>query len=125
MNSIFPQLAKITLATTRTVEMVRFYDMLFDTQLQAKEIQGVTFHNGTLAGIPLLICPNEIAGVEAEQSRHQLALRVADLESLLGRVESVGGLIETPMTESMTEAILRDPDGNTIEVIQAQHNESM
>ena len=113
------QLTKMTLATTRTVEMVRFYDALFETQFQAQEIQGATFYNGTLAGIPILICPNEVARVEAEQSRHQLAVRVADLKSLLGQVESAGGLIETPITESMTEAILRDPDGNTIEVIQA------
>ena len=113
------QLTNMTLATTRTEEMVRFYDTLFDTQFQAKEIQGATFYNGTLAGVPVLICPNEIARVEAEQSRHQLTLRVADLMSLLGQVESVGGRIESPMTESMTEAILRDPDGNTIEVMQA------
>lgn len=114
MTDTFLQLTKMTLATTRTVEMVRFYDTLFDTQLQAKEIQGVTFYNGTLAGVPVQICPNEIARVEAKQSRHQLAFRVADLRSLLGRVESAGGSIETPITESMTEAILRDPDGNTI-----------
>jgi len=120
MTSIFPQLAKMTLATTRTEEMVRFYDTLFDTQLQAMEIQGATFYNGTLAGIPILICPNEIARVEAEQSRHQLAIQVGDLNSLLGQVESVGGRIETPMTESMMEAIVRDPDGNTIEVVQVE-----
>jgi len=112
------QLTKMTLATTCTAEMVRFYDTLFDTQFQPQEIQGATFYNGTLAGIPVLICPNEIAGVEAEQSRHQLAIRVEDLASLLGKVESLGGRIETPMSESMTEAIVRDPDGNTIEVMQ-------
>ena len=112
------QLTKMTLATTRTEEMVTFYDTLFDTQFQTQEIQGVTFYNGTLAGIPILICPNEVARVEAEQSRHQLVLQVADLMSLLGQVEAAGGRIETPMTESMTEAIVRDPDGNTIEVVQ-------
>jgi len=112
------QITKMTLASTHTAEMVRFYNTLFATQLQAKEIQGTTFYNGTLGGIPILICPNEIAGVKAEQSRHQLAFQVKDLKSLLVRVEAVGGLIETPITESMTEAVLRDPDGNTIEVIQ-------
>jgi len=80
------QLTKMTLATTHTIEMVRFYDTLFATQLQAKEIQGTTFYNGTLGGIPLLICPNEIAGVKTDLSRHHLAFRVADLISLLGQV---------------------------------------
>ena len=72
-----------------------------------------------LAGVPLVICPNEIAGVEAEQSRHQLAFRVSDLAAILSRVEAAGGSIETPMTDPLTQAILRDPDGNSIEVMQA------
>ena len=111
------QLTKMTLATTRTDEMVKFYDVLFDTQFQPREIQGVTFYNGRLGGIPILICPNEIAGVEAEQSRHQLAIQVADLQALLQKIESAGGSIETPVTEPMTMAILREPDGNTLEVM--------
>lgn len=76
-------------------------------------------YHGRLAGVPLVICPNEIAGVEAEQSRHQLAFRVADLAAILSQVESAGGNIETPKSDSLTQAILRDPDGNTVEVIQA------
>ena len=113
------QITQMTLATIHTPEMVKFYDTIFGTQLQATEAYGTTLYHGTLAGIPLVICPNEIAGVEAEQSRHQLALRVTDLSSLLPRVETAGGIIETPITDTLTSAILRDPDGNTIEVTQA------
>ena len=106
------QLTQMTLATTRTLEMVRFYNALFGTQLQATEAYGTTLYHGTLAGIPLVVCPNEIAGVEAEQSRHQLTLRVADLAALLGLVETNGGIIDTPIVDdSTTRAILRDPDG--------------
>jgi hypothetical protein len=72
-----------------------------------------------LAGIPFIICPNEVAGVQAEQSRHQLAFRVVDLSDLLQNVKSAGGIIETQATDFLTRAILRDPDGNTIEVIQS------
>ena len=113
------QLAQMTLATTRTPEMVKFYDTLFGTALQATEMYATTLYRGSLAGIPLILCPNEIAGVEAEQSRHQLTLRVADLSSLLHMVETAGGSIESPIKDTLTSAILRDPDGNTIEVIQA------
>jgi len=112
------QLTKMTLATTRTAEMVKFYDTLFDTQFQPQEIQGATFYNGMLAGVPVLICPNEIARVDANQSRHQLAIQVEELKSLLGKVESAGGSIETPIAESTMVAVIRDPDGNTIEVMQ-------
>ena len=113
------QHTQMTLATTRTHEMVKFYDTLFGTALQAREVYGTTLYRGSLAGIPLIICPNEIAGVQAEQSRHQLAFRVVDLSYLLQNVESAGGIIETQATDSLTRAILRDPDGNTLEVIQA------
>ena len=116
----FPiQLTQMTLATTRTPEMVKFYNILFDTALQAREVYGTTLYRGSLAGIPLIVCPNEIAGVQAEQSRHQLAFRVVDLSDLLQKVESAGRVIETQVTDSLTRAILRDPDGNTIEVIQS------
>ena len=119
MPDSFVELSQITLATVRTLEMVKFYNTLFGTHLQAIESQGTTLYHGTLAGIPLVICPNEIAGVEAEQSRHQLTLRVADLSGLLQIVEIAGGGIHTAPVETIISAILRDPDGNTIEVIQA------
>jgi hypothetical protein len=105
MSLSAPQLTQMTLATTRTLEMVKFYDSLFGTQLQATEAYGATLYNGTLAGIPLVICPNEIAGVQAEQSRHQLTLHVTDLAALLKLVETSGGMIETSTV--MTSAILR------------------
>jgi len=114
------QLTQMTLATTRTSEMVKFYDTLFGTHLQATEAHSTTLYHGTLAGIPLVICPNEIAGVEAEQSRHQLAFRVVDLSGLLQNVKSAGGIIETQATDFLTRALLRDRDGNTIEVIQSE-----
>ena len=119
MTGSFVQLMQMTLATTHTPEMVKFYDSLFGTQLQSTEAFGTTLYRGTLGRIPLVICPNEIAGVVAEQSRHQLTLRVTDLSSLLQNVESAGGIVETPPADISTSAILRDPDGNTIEVTQA------
>ena len=113
------QLTQMTLATIRTTEMAKFYDTLFGTQLQVVEAYGTTLYRGTLAGVPLLLCPNEIAGVEAEQSRHQLAFKVGNLSALLQHVESAGGTAEIPASDSANTAILKDPDGNTIEVTQA------
>ena len=119
MPSSSVQLTQITLAATRIPEMVKFYDTLFGTELQAIAAYGTTLYHGRLAGIPLVICPNEIAGVKAEQSRHQLTLRVADLLGLLQIVEIAGGGIHSSAAEAIISAILRDPDGNTIEVVQA------
>jgi predicted enzyme related to lactoylglutathione lyase len=120
MSESLVQLTQMTLAATHTIEMVKFYDALFDTELQPTEVYGTRLYDGNLAGIHLTICPNEIAGVQAEQSRHQLAFRVADLAAILSRVEAAGGSIETPLSnDPSTQAILRDPDGNTIQVLQA------
>ena len=113
------QLTQITLATTHLPEMVKFYSTIFGTTFQTTEVYGGTLYHGTLAGIPLIICPNDIAGVEAKQSRHQLTFRVPDLLGLLQIVEIAGGGIDTAPAESVISAILRDPDGNTIEIIQA------
>jgi hypothetical protein len=33
---------------------------------------GTTLYEGKLAGVGLLLCPNEIARAKAEQNRHQL-----------------------------------------------------
>jgi len=120
MPESFLQLTQMTLATTRTVEMVKFYDSLFETELEPAEVYGTRLYNGSLAGIHLTFGPNEIAGVQAEQSRHQLVFRVSDLMAILSRVEVAGGSIEAPLTDDPpTQAILRDPDGSTIQVIQS------
>jgi len=37
MSESLPQIAQMTLATTHTAEMVRFYDALFSTRFQAVE----------------------------------------------------------------------------------------
>ena len=112
------ELTHITLAAIRIPEMVKFYSTIFGTKFQTTQVYGGTMYHGTLAGIPFIICPNEIAGVEAKQSRHQLTFRVPDLIGLLQIVEIAGGGVHTAPAELIVSAIIRDPDGNTIEVIQ-------
>lgn len=114
-----PQLTQMTLATIRTRAMVKFYNTLFGASLEPVQSHGTTLYHGRLAGVPLVICPNEIAGVDAKQARHQLTLRVADLLGLLQLVEIAGGSVSASAGELVVSAILRDPDGNTIEVVQA------
>jgi hypothetical protein len=113
------RLKRMTLATTRTAEMVKFYNTLFDTGLQPTEAFRTMLYQGILADVQLVICPNEIAGVNAEQSRHQLTLRVDDLSAILSPEGPVGGIIEAPAPDTLANAILRDPHSNTIEVVQA------
>ena len=122
MTSSRYTLSQITLAATNTLAMVDFYRDVFESDLHPIAAYGTTLYRGTLAGVTLLLCPNEIAGVQADQNRHQLTIAVPDLRATLQRVRESGGTLDAAAAEetSNTAASIRDPDGNTIELIQAR-----
>jgi len=119
-----PALAQITLASTRVEAVTDFYNAVFGAGLEPDVeayADDVTFYRGTLAGVPLLVVPNEVAGVAAEQSRHQLHLAVADLDGTLAAVQEMGGMVESELTTEEEGAprtvAVRDPDGNTLVLV--------
>lgn len=112
---------RITLAVNNMEAMVGFYNNVFDARLLAVEmVPGIRFYRGTLAGMGLLLCPNEIAGVNAHQNRHQLRFVVDDIEDMLARVVAAGGVLVNAIQELGSDRIAggRDPDGNTFELLQ-------
>lgn len=112
---------RITMAVTHMDEMVRFYRDVFDAGLKPLEvIGGFQFYGGSLAGIDLLFCPNEIAGVVADQNRQQFRFVVDDLEEMRTKIIQSGGTLLDDMHETSTiiSCGLRDPDGNTLELIE-------
>lgn len=120
MNDIRFALDRITVATLNMKAMVKFYEKVFDASLQAKSAYGTTLYEGSLANLNLLLCPNEVAKVQAEQNRHQLRFIVTDVEETLRRAWDAGGSLEGDIVEDAGEkvAAVRDPDGNTIEFRQ-------
>jgi catechol 2,3-dioxygenase-like lactoylglutathione lyase family enzyme len=114
------QLLQMTLAATNVPAMVAFYDAVLDARLQPVTAYGTTLYRGAVAGVGLLLCPNEIAGVAAEQSRHQLRLRVPDLARAMERARASGGSLDGEVMEAdgVRQAAVRDPDGNTLELEQ-------
>ncbi len=117
-------LNRVTLATTNMAAMVRFYNEVFGAELQPAPQYGATtpaFHQGTLAGVSLLLCPNQIARVKAAQNRHQLRFAVTDIEAAIQSVQAAGGKADGKITKQQGEKLIavRDPDGNTIEFTQA------
>ncbi|HEU4325984.1 MAG TPA: VOC family protein [Roseiflexaceae bacterium] len=109
-------LVRLTLATTETERMAAFYTGVFAADLQPVAAYGTTLYRGSLAGVPLVLCPNVIAGVVAEQSRHQITLLVPELTPLLDQVRAHGGrVLGHP---DSTTATVADPDGNTLELVQ-------
>lgn len=113
MSGAGVKLVEISLAATDVPAMVRFYDALFDTGLQAYEAFGTTFYRGELHGVRFVLAPNDLAGVEAKQNRHQFVYEVADLVAFLARAEDAGGTVRDATD---TVATVLDPDGNTVVV---------
>lgn len=122
---------QITLATIHTEAMVTFYEAVLGSGLTGFAAYGTTLYRGKLGGVDLLFCPNDIAGVVAEQSRHQFTIAVPDLSAALLAADGTEGSVEEVRREgsagvsahgvetpTVTSAILRDPDGNTIELVQ-------
>jgi predicted enzyme related to lactoylglutathione lyase len=116
-------ITRITLVANNLPAMLKFYNTVFETKLEPTAAFGAgapALYQGRLAGVNLLLCPNEIAKVKAEQNRHQLRLSVSDLAETLKRVRNAGGTVDGQITEAAGERLVavRDPDGNTIELTQ-------
>jgi catechol 2,3-dioxygenase-like lactoylglutathione lyase family enzyme len=106
-------LIRITLAATEVDSMRAFYDSVLDTGFEP--LGGSPLWRGTLAGIEVVLCPNDLAGVDARQNRHQLRLAVADPAGSLARVVERGGRIVDPWNGEVGS--FADPDGNTYELV--------
>ncbi|MBI1763309.1 MAG: VOC family protein [Acidobacteria bacterium] len=116
-------LNRVTLATNNMAAMVRFYNEVFGAGLESAPPSGASTtacQQGNLAGINLLLCPNQSARVKAPQNRHQLRFAVTDIEAAVQTVQTAGGKVDGKVTERHGEKLIavRDLDGNTIEFTQ-------
>ncbi len=109
---------RITFAVNDIENMVRFYNSVFDLQLT--HVENTPFYLGRMAGLELLMCPNEIAQVKAEQNRHQFRFVVNDLAQVLADIHAAGGqqLGEIQVEPHMRMCGARDPEGNTMELVE-------
>lgn len=104
------RIRKMTLAAEDFERMKAFYDAVFDAGLQPIR-EGMA--SGAFAGIPLLLCSNVFAGVDARQNRQQFDVEVRDLEAVCQAAETHGGVVRERNSDHAT---LVDPDGNTVVV---------
>ena len=81
---------------------------------------GMSILRVELAGLMIQLCPASVAGVTAGDFRHQLRFVVGDLAAAIVAGEAEGGQLhgERVETETMRYAAMRDPDGNTLELIE-------
>lgn len=114
------EISKITIAVTNTEKMVAFYRNVYKCSFSELDVNGITLYSGKLGGIGILLCPNTLAGVKAEQSRHQFDYIVDDLEQLVRTALASGGMLQgkIEITGDRKSATIIDPDGNTTIFIQ-------
>lgn len=90
--------------------MAAFYQRVFNAGLRERQVGAFALFVGDFAGVRLTLCPKALAGIDATQNIHQLTIAVADVEATIALAEQHGG-------SALGESAVRDPDGNSIELI--------
>jgi predicted enzyme related to lactoylglutathione lyase len=110
----------LTLAVVRMSAMVDFYQSVFQAEFQPVEAYGAMLFRGKIAGLDVLLYPQEVAGIHVDQSRCLLKFEVTDIHHILDLALTNGGsLLNAPVeNEGSKAAAVRDPDGNSIEFEQ-------
>lgn len=112
---------QITLAVLDMPAMIRFYNALFGCELLPITLGDATLYRTSIDDITLILCPNAIAGVQAEQSRHQFTYAVDDLAAVVNRTLAEGGrMVEDATSDERASATLLDPDGNSLVLVELE-----
>jgi predicted enzyme related to lactoylglutathione lyase len=111
---------KVTIAVTHPEEMAAFYSKTFGAELKSSDMQGMKFFSGKLGNIELLLCPKEVAGIKANENTIQLRFVVKDVDAAVKSALKNGGskIGEIQTTGNIKGGAVRDPDGNSIELVQ-------
>lgn len=101
--------------------MIAFYSEAFDIQFQEVDTYGIRSQFGKVDNITLKFVPIRESDDFKSFPIHQPGFVVADVETVIALAIKHGGRQEgqTVHTEGKTQAAVRDPDGNTIELYSA------
>ena len=111
---------KITIAIENIEKTVNFYTNTFGLKLQEIDCGDFKMYAGKIDTIQVLFCPKSIAGISATENTIQLRFTVDDIKSTMEKGICFGGAKISDIEEvsGVQTSALRDPDGNSIEVIQ-------
>lgn len=101
--------------------MLAFYSEAFDIQFQEVDTYGIQSRFGDVDGITLKFVPIRESDDFKNFPIHQPGFVVPDVETVISLALKHGGRQEgqTVQAEGKTQAAVRDPDGNTIELYSA------
>jgi len=113
------KLLKITIACNDIDAMTAYYSKVFNVKFEEHDF-GFKMYSTKIDGLDFLFCPNDIAGVDAKQNRHQFDYITDNIKDVIDNALSTGGSIHSELLTTATESTvtLFDPDGNTMNFIQ-------
>lgn len=110
------KLKKITLAVNDLDAMARFYERLLDVTFDDLKLYNSLVKTSTYQQINIMLCPNIVAQVQADQARHQFEFEVHSLNDIRND-EFIKSYIDMEMSNE-TFITLIDPDRNTLVLTQ-------
>lgn len=113
---------KITLAVDNMAAMRNFYGGALGVSFVAVEMYGRQLYQSKSGSIEILLCPKDLAQVTADHNTVQLRFVVPKLTRAYESALKNGGVPLTPPQQvgGTLQAALRDPDGNSLELIQSR-----
>jgi predicted enzyme related to lactoylglutathione lyase len=98
--------------------MLAFYSQAFQVQFREVDTYGIRSQFGEVDGITLKFVPIRESPDFKGYPVHQLGLTVRDVEAVIALAIQYGGRQEgqTLRVDGKTQAAIRDPDGNTLEL---------
>jgi predicted enzyme related to lactoylglutathione lyase len=112
---------KITIATGETEKMAAFYAAVFGAELREVPAYGTGIWVGKLGSLEVMLCPKVVAGITAKENTIQLRFVVPDVQAAMTKAGEHGGMaLGEPFPHAgRVMGAIRDPDGNSIELISA------
>ena len=119
-------LATIAVRVHHLEAMVAFYSHAFQVRFHEVTTAGFRSQFGELNGLTLKFVPIRDDVDFADYPVHQLGFNVPDVESVLSLAQQYGGRQEGEVLRhgNQVQAVVRDPDGNTIELYAAYRPDS-
>ncbi|WP_462247920.1 VOC family protein [Ekhidna sp.] len=119
-NSNSVKITGMTLAVFKMQEMVKFYSQVFQIQFEELSMFDSKLYKTSLGDLDILFCPAELAQNTSTQNRHQLNFTINNLEDISKEIATLDGEImgDVQNDGSSIRVGIKDPDKNTIELIQ-------
>ena len=113
-----PNVSSIAIRVYNLDAMVKFYSEAFQVQFREVNTYGIRSQFGEVNGITLKFVPLRENEDFTGYPVHQLGFTVPDVEAVIDLVLQCGGKQEGRVIrrDGNTQAAVRDPDGNTIEL---------